>query len=193
MAGCRLRSAVEQKAAGEERASGSETVRLAGTGLELPSRIGEAAGMNEHMKHEGRCHCGAIRIQFESGKPFAPRACQCGFCRRHGARSVSDPDGAATLTLAAEPLRYRFASGSADYLICPRCGIYVGAMARIEGRDLVTLNLNAFDDPRPELAAAPVSYDGESAATKTERRRERWTPLTLAWTQAQLSPRPPLC
>src|SRR5687768_768077 len=131
------------------------------------------------MKHQGRCHCGAIRILFETDKPLAPRACQCGFCRRHDARSVSDPDGTATLTLSLEPTRYRFASRSADYLICPRCGIYVGATAAIGGRDLITLNLNAFDDPRPDLEGAPVSYDGESAATKAERRRARWTPLRL--------------
>ena len=131
------------------------------------------------MQHRGSCHCGAIRVAFESDKPLAPRACQCGFCRRHGARNVSDPDGLATLTLAVEPTRYRFAGRSTDFLICPRCGIYVGAMARIGGRDLITLNMNAFDDPRPELVATPVDYDGESAETKVERRRARWTPLRV--------------
>ena len=131
------------------------------------------------MKHTGRCHCGAIRIRFETERPLAPRACQCTFCRRHGARSVSDPDGAATFTLSVDPIRYRFAAKTADYLICRRCGIYVGAMARLGGTDLVTLNLNAFDDPRPELAGAPVSYDGESEETKEARRQGRWTPLRL--------------
>jgi hypothetical protein len=131
------------------------------------------------MRHRGSCHCGAIRIAFETGKALEPRACQCGFCRRHGARSVSDPQGTAALTLAVEPVRYRFASRSADYLICPRCGIYVGAVANIDGRELITLNLNAFDDPHADLAATPVDYDGEDAATKAERRRERWTPLRV--------------
>jgi len=132
------------------------------------------------MRHEGGCHCGAIRIRFESAKPLAPRACQCGFCRRHGARSVSDPDGHAVLSWSEPPTLYRFASRAADYLICGRCGAYVGAMAEIEGRPLVTLNLNAFDDSHPELAAEPVSYEGESAERKAERRSARWTPLRLA-------------
>ena len=136
-------------------------------------------GSDRPARHEGGCHCGAIRIAFGTGRPLAPRACQCGFCRRHDARSVSDPEGEAILTFAVEPVRYRFASGSADYLICPRCGIYVGAVTEIEGRLLVTLNLNAFDDPNPGLAGVPVSYEGEGAEAKAERRRARWTPLRV--------------
>jgi hypothetical protein len=132
------------------------------------------------MIHHGACHCGAIRIRFETARPLAPRACQCTFCRRHNARSVSDPDGEAVLSWSEEPILYRFESRAADYAICRRCGIYVGAMAEIEGRPLITLNLNAFDDPRPELAAEPVSYDGEGAEQKAGRRSERWTPVRLA-------------
>jgi hypothetical protein len=128
------------------------------------------------MNHIGQCHCGAIRFALETKKPLAPRACQCGFCRKHGARTVADPDGAAVLTLAPETVRYRFASKAADYLICGRCGVYAGALAEIDGQLYVTLNLNAFTDPRLELQGAPVSYEGEDAAGKAARRRERWTP-----------------
>jgi hypothetical protein len=92
---------------------------------------------------------------------------------------VSDPDGTATLAFAGDPIRYLFGAGTADYLICPRCGGYVGAMAELEGQPLVTLNLNCFDDPRLELDGEPVCYDGESLETKAARRRMRWTPLTV--------------
>jgi len=128
------------------------------------------------MLHPGRCHCGAIRFRFETARPLTPRACQCGFCRKHGARTVSDPDGSAVLTLQSEASRYRFASKSAAYVLCGRCGVYVGAVAEIDGGTYATLNLNAFDDPRLDLAAEPVSYDGESAAAKRDRRRAGWTP-----------------
>lgn len=83
------------------------------------------------------------------------------------------------MTLACEPIRYRFGANTADYLICPRCGIYVGATAELEGGLFATLNLNAFDEPCLELEAAPVSYEGESVEGKAARRRERWTPLTI--------------
>jgi hypothetical protein len=130
-------------------------------------------------RHEGRCHCGANRIAFESDRPLAPRACQCGFCRRHGARTVSDPAGSATLSLAGDAIRYRFASKAADYFLCGTCGVYLGAVADIDGATHATLNLNAFDEPRPDLVAESVSYEGESAAAKAARRRERWTPARM--------------
>lgn len=132
------------------------------------------------MNYSGRCHCGALRFAFETEAPLAPRACQCGFCRRHGARTVSDPAGSAVLSLGPEAIRYRFGSATTDFLICGRCGVYVGAAAEIGGAHFVTLNLNAFDDPRPELVTTQVTYDGEDADTKAARRRARWTPLDFA-------------
>ena len=131
------------------------------------------------MLHRGRCHCGAIRFELESKVRFAPRQCQCGFCRRHNVRMVSDPDGEARLTLGPETQRYRFATGTTDYLICGRCGVYVGAVAELDGRTYATLNLNAFDDPHPGLAAEPVSYDSETAEQKAERRRRKLTPALI--------------
>lgn len=129
------------------------------------------------MQFQGRCHCGAIRFAFETERPLAPRACQCGFCRKHGARTVSDPAGSAALTLGPETLRYRFGHQVTDYLLCGRCGIYAGALAEIDSRLYVTLNLNAFDDPRLELEAASVSYEGEARQARIARRAERWTPV----------------
>jgi hypothetical protein len=131
------------------------------------------------MKHEGRCHCGALRFVFETERAPAPRQCQCGFCRRHGVRMVSDPDGETALTLGPETRRYRFGTRTTDYLICGRCGCYVGAVAEIDGATFATLNLNAFDDPRRDLVAEPVSYEGESAEEKALRRRRKWTPARI--------------
>ena len=132
------------------------------------------------MSHAGQCHCGAIRFAFETEEALAPRACQCGFCRKHNARTVADPAGSAVLTLGAEAARYRFGSKTTDFLICGRCGVYVGAAVELDGRLYVTLNLNAFDDPRLDLAGAPVSYDGEDAIANADRRRLKWTPARFA-------------
>jgi hypothetical protein len=132
------------------------------------------------MQHVGACHCGAIRIEFDTEARLAPRACLCSFCRRHGARTVSDPESSAVLRLGPETLHYRFGTGTTDFVICGRCGIYVGAVAEIDGAVYATLNLNAFDDPRLDLGAEPVSYDVEDAAAKAARRRRNWTPARLA-------------
>lgn len=93
---------------------------------------------------------------------------------------VSDPDGAAELKLGPETRRYRFGTGTTDFLFCGRCGVYVGALAEVDGRLLATFNLNAFDEPQFELAATPVSYEGETATAKAERRRRNWTPARIA-------------
>ena len=129
--------------------------------------------------YSSSCHCGALRAEFETDKPFAPRACQCSFCRRHDARSVSDPDGRVVLTLEPETRRYRFGTMSSDFLICGRCGVYVGALAEIAGGTYAVLNLNAFDDPRRDLEATPFSYDGETAEQRAARRHQRWTPARI--------------
>jgi hypothetical protein len=92
---------------------------------------------------------------------------------------VSDPEGSAELILGTEARRYRFGTRTTDFLFCGRCGTYVGALAELDGRTFATLNLNAFDDPRLDLEAAPVSYEGEDAEAKAERRRRNWTPARL--------------
>ena len=130
--------------------------------------------------YEGRCHCGAVTARFESD--IAPdatdvRADQCTFCRRNGAKTVSDPAGKLTLRFREAGVeRYRFGTRSADFIICRACGSFIAAI--IDGYgvlNVVGAGIAAFAD-RP---ARPVDYDGETPETRTERRRQRWTPLTL--------------
>ena len=130
-------------------------------------------------RHTGHCHCGTLRVEFETSKPLAPRECQCSFCRKHHARSVSDPDGSAVLTLSSDTLRYQFGTGSGEFVICGECGVYVGAVQAIDGQLYAVLNLTAFDDPHDGLAGEAMSYDGESGVDRAARRRARWTPARI--------------
>src|SRR5688572_20768408 len=91
--------------------------------------------------HSGRCHCDAIAFEFHSSKALSPRTCDCSFCRKHGVRSVSDPDGRAIIKVRT-PLRYRFGRKTADFLICGECGVYVVAVTVIDGACYAVLNLN---------------------------------------------------
>ena len=130
-------------------------------------------------RHTGGCHCGELRVEYETERPLAPRECQCRFCRKHHARSVSDPDGSAVVTLGPATVRYRFGTASADFLLCGRCGVYVGAVQEIDGQLYAVLNLTAFDDPHEALAGEPFRYDGETAEQRAIRRRARWTPARI--------------
>ncbi len=133
----------------------------------------------------GGCHCGNVEVTFETAKDpaqLAVNACTCSFCRRHGAHTMSDPEGRARIT-AEDPAglnRYRFALRTADFLICRGCGVYVAAAFTDgeTGRAYATLNVNAFD--APEAFARPaeaVDYGHETEAERRERRKGRWTPL----------------
>ncbi len=126
----------------------------------------------------GGCHCGAVRIAFRTENPLNPRACQCSFCRKHAARTVSDPAGSASILVrgALPKSGYRFASRSGWYIVCDSCGVYAGVWSLIGGQRYAALNLNAFDDPKLRLAATPVCYDGQTAEAMTRRRAALWTP-----------------
>lgn len=136
--------------------------------------------------HHGRCHCGNIEFEYESAvapADAAVRACQCSFCRKHQSRSVSDPAGAARIRVRDESLlsRYRFGHGSADFLVCRRCGVYVGACFEADGGAWATLMVNAFDDHAAYTQPPQANdYAGEEPDRRLERRRARWTPATLS-------------
>ena len=137
------------------------------------------------MKLQGRCHCGNLELEFETGIPVAElplRACQCSFCRAHAALSTSDPKGALSIAAGDASLvqRYRFGLGITDFLICRRCGVYLLAMMEIEGRPYAVINANVLER-RAEFRSTPqpMDYDGEDAVGRLARRRGRWTPIVV--------------
>jgi hypothetical protein len=134
---------------------------------------------------KGECHCGRVQVRVSLGRPAEEielRACQCSFCRRHGARTFADPNGRAVIeTEGPENLRrYRFALKTADYLVCAECGIYIGVLLESEGAQLVTLNAAGLDmDVFRERAAKPVSYEAEGFEERVRRRLTAWMPAEV--------------
>ncbi len=134
---------------------------------------------------EGRCHCGALGFTLRTSQPPAQwtvRACQCSFCRGHGTRTTSDPNGSVTFQIAdaSKLQRYRFGTRSADFLICRNCGVYVGALLTSARGQFATLNINTIRAPFAIPAVVPISYEGESLEEKQSRREQRWTPVAEA-------------
>ncbi len=134
--------------------------------------------------YPGSCHCGAIEIALISDKkPEEMRVgrCACSFCRRHGARTMGDPSGSAEFRSASGALsRYRFGLGITDYLLCARCGAYVGAVMPEESGAIGIVNVNSLDIRDTFDAAPPLHhYDGEDAARRRSRRRKFWMPATV--------------
>ncbi|HEY2512316.1 MAG TPA: hypothetical protein VGI39_15720 [Polyangiaceae bacterium] len=133
----------------------------------------------------GGCHCGNIRVAFETSldpRSLPLRACQCSFCRRHGVVTASDPAGRLVVDVGQpERLqRYRFALGITDFLICHTCGTFVAAVTEIEGRSLGVLNVNVLDE-RGAFDRPPtlMEFGTERVEDREARRARAWMPVEV--------------
>ena len=125
-----------------------------------------------------------MQISFHSDKTLEAMRigrCACSFCRRHGARTLGDPGGSVEFRAVPGGLsRYRFGLGITDYLLCAKCGTYVGAVMPEESGPIGIVNVNSLDirdtfDPTPPLH----HYDGEDEARRRARRRKFWMKATV--------------
>jgi hypothetical protein len=144
------------------------------------------SSMSEPRTFTGTCHCGAIRGTLYATKPAAElqvRACQCSFCARHGAMTVSDPAGLAAFEIERSALaKYQFGTRTGISLICARCGMYVGVMLEDGGKVWSVLNVRGL--AIPEFAGRtpePVVYDGETPEARIARRKAKWTPTEIKY------------
>ncbi|SRR5581483_2033537 len=130
--------------------------------------------------YHGSCHCGDLSIEYRTDLVPADwplRECQCKFCRKHAMLSTSDPAGEVVLILrdSAALNRYRFATRVTDFLICARCGVYVGAT--VENDSWIVINGRVMDCAAALLGrtAEPRVLDNESAEERIARRRQLWS------------------
>ena len=132
------------------------------------------------MFHTGGCHCGNINVHLHlsrTPKAMPLRSCSCSFCRAHGTRTLSDRDGSVEFIAADWSLteRYRFGSRTADYLLCRRCGVYVGAVCETNSGLRAVVNVNCLND-RAAFTQTPAApdYDGEASDARLGRRASNW-------------------
>ena len=135
---------------------------------------------------QGTCHCGAIGATLVASKPAAElqaRACQCGFCTRHGAMTVSDPAGQATFEIDRAALtQYQFETRSGTTLLCARCGMYAGVILEDGGKTWSVINVRGLAVPEFKgRTAEPVVYEGETPEARIARRKQKWTPTELKY------------
>lgn len=86
----------------------------------------------------------------------------------------------ATIDFTAEQTsalqRYQFGLKTADFLLCSRCGGYLGALIETpSGRFGIVNTLLLRPRPSELQLAAPASYDGEDARGRIARRESRWS------------------
>jgi hypothetical protein len=142
------------------------------------------------MLHTGGCHCGNISVHLrlsQSPEQVPLRSCSCSFCRSHGTRTLSDRGGHAEINVSDELLleRYRFGSLTADYILCRRCGVYIGAVCETSSGMRAVINVNCLKD-RAAFTQPPAApdYDGESTDARLDRRATNWMPVTVLPSQS---------
>jgi hypothetical protein len=107
---------------------------------------------------------------------YSPRACDCDFCRKHGAAWLSDAQGSVRITVR-EPRelgKYAQGSGTAELLLCRHCGVVVAACLDADGRLYGAVNAQVVDSEAPFAAAQVVSPHQLSVDDKVRRWRQLW-------------------
>jgi hypothetical protein len=137
------------------------------------------------MQFDGGCHCGNLRVLVRLNRPPAEtpvRSCACSFCRSHATITVSDPAGQADIRASDWSLvqRYRFGSRTADYLLCRRCGVYIGAVCETARGVRSVINTRCLTD-RAAFTKDPIEpdYDAETTEVRLARRAANWMPAIL--------------
>jgi hypothetical protein len=137
------------------------------------------------MDHSGGCHCGNIHVHLRLSKrpednPL--RACTCSFCRSHSPRMVADPDGLFQAWADDWSLveSYRFGTGTCDFLICRRCGVFIAAVSETAADARAVVNVNCLSD-RERFTSVPAVHDfeGETIETRSSRRAANWMPAMI--------------
>ena len=127
---------------------------------------------------DGACHCGHVRLQFRTAVPIpelTPRACDCSFCRKHGAAWISDPAGSLRIHAAKQSLRtYTQGSKTARFLLCEACGVLVAVVTGPEGEMLGAVNAGCLEGEPALNAPVTVSPQRLDRDAKVTRWGEVW-------------------
>jgi hypothetical protein len=147
-------------------------------------KLGAVVSDMDEVEYLARCHCGTLTARYRTVlKPslWPVRACQCSFCRSHGALMTSDPAG--SLRFGSDNPQqvsyYCFGARTAQFLTCRKCGVYVGVMMQTDKGRFGVLNVLSLRPLMNDLPAAhPMDYEGETFGACVARRtghRWRWT------------------
>ncbi|WP_233511035.1 GFA family protein [Dyella psychrodurans] len=131
-----------------------------------------------------------MNIEFTTSKStseFQPRACDCSFCRKHGAAYISDPKGKLSIIQrnAGALHEYRQGSNTARFLLCKDCGVLVGVALDHESGTYAAVNAGCLDDVTElgeSLSASPQRLSPEE---KVSRWLALWVPDVVFTTVPQ--------
>ncbi len=126
-------------------------------------------------KHEGSCHCGAVRFSVEVDASAGGR-CNCSVCTKVGGTgSIVKPTAFALLSGENDLGTYEWGAKISKRFFCKHCGVHCFARGHLAevGGDYVSVNLNCLDGV--ELAGIRVTYwDGRHDNWQAGTRDTAW-------------------
>lgn len=150
-----------------------------------PAAAQQDAG-SKNIGYHGACHCGGIKVHLRTQKTpseLGSRACQCSFCRLHGASFTSDAAGALTIKTSGSVNRYRMGTGTAEFFICGNCGVVPAATWKRDNGKLLSVVRVQCLDVRDELEKYEKKWSVEHELSNPEerfsRRSRTWTPTEI--------------
>jgi hypothetical protein len=127
----------------------------------------------------GGCHCGNIVVTAKLGGvpgSYIPRACDCSFCRKHGAAYISDAQGSLLIRASRQSVltEYRQGSRKAQFRLCATCGVLIGGFFESAGRLYGAVNVAVFDGTPRFGATTAASPQRLAPGDKVARWKELW-------------------
>jgi hypothetical protein len=114
-------------------------------------------------KHQGGCHCGAVRYQVDIDVDKGGLVCNCSMCGRSGTVLSFVPVAKFTLDKGDDQLSsYKFNKKHIDHVFCKTCGIKSFARGKApDGSEMIAVNLRCLDNI--DLEKVPTkAFDGKA-------------------------------
>lgn len=116
---------------------------------------------NRLEKHQGGCHCGAVRFEVEVDPSHGTR-CNCSICTKLSMIGAMVKPDALVITKGEDALStYAWGGKVATRYFCRHCGVHcfgIGHLAELGG-DFASINLNTLDRVDPAQVSV-VYWDG---------------------------------
>jgi len=139
------------------------------------------------------CYCGNIKLSVgltRDPATYAPRLCDCTFCKKHAAGYLSDPQGLLHINIIDETKLTRFKQekdGNAEFLVCKDCGVLTSVVFQTLSSEPPTneatssavigaVNSRSIADFETVFPLLPVSVSPRllTASEKIDRWRANW-------------------
>ena len=97
------------------------------------------------------CHCGDVKVQFESEPITEALSCNCSHCGRKGFLLTFIPKAQVkSLTGEDKQTKYLFNKKTITHLFCQTCGVEVYAESKMNDQEMLAVNLRTVEEIDPQ-------------------------------------------